>query len=458
MIYVSHPGTLSIIIPVEKDRVGELSRYLEGAGEDSSPWMQAFERLGTIHFARWVLVPESDDGVYGPLLAFESNHDGSEDEQLRDLVTELGPEIDALLRHCEGYPQSKTPPTYGSRLAFLEQHVNSHVSPYRAHPNLEVDRIRKDIELKTKIGAFVEAERRAGRLPASPVEIHRAVKDHAFQALKDLDPTPHERELPTPAALYVRAGVLVMLLALVIAAALREALSLGELATGLAAAGALLGIVGLAFALYLAFRAFVISVEKQEEATADAVRAKVIDEPDKQMAAIFYWEDQQTQNALTHLVPVKADWRRRLILSVMLFAVRFLAATYYTQGKLGPIDSIHCARWIRIDGGKRLLFFSNYDGSWESYLGEFVDKLAYWLTAVWSNTEEFPTTRDMFHSGAADEEWFKRWTRKHQLYTHVWYSAYPNTSVQNVLANAALREGLSKNLTDKELRAWLRLL
>jgi hypothetical protein len=143
---------------------------------------------------------------------------------------------------------------------------------------------------------------------------------------------------------------------------------------------------------------------------------------------------------------------------VILFAVRTLAKMLYVHGKLGPIDTIHCARWVRIDKGDRLLFFSNYDGSWESYLGEFVDKLSLWLTAVWSNTHEFPTTTNLFRDGARDEEWFKRWTRKNQLYTHVWYAAYPNTSVQNVNESAALREGLHKNLTDQELRAWLRLL
>lgn len=457
MIFVSHPGTLSIVIPVKRDSVAELDRYLRGAGDDASPWMRAFEKIGTVHFARWVLIPPSEDGDYGPLLAFESNHDGSLDDQLRDLVVELGPELDTLLRHCEGYTE-RPAPTYGSRLSFLEQHVNTRVSPYRAHPNLDVKRIRDDITLKQSLAQFVEEERRAGRLPSAPLEIHRVVKQYAFTQLKHLDPTPHDRELPSVAGFYGRIVLLALVLIVLSTAALREALSLGGAGTALAALGSTVGLAALVGAVYFGFRSFVISVEKEEEVDADKVRARVVEEADTVMRPIFYEEDQQTQNALTHLVAVKPDWRRGLILTIMLLAVRLLAATLYVHGKLGSIDSIHCARWIRIDGGKRVLFFSNYDGSWESYLGEFVDKLAYWLTAVWSNTRDFPTTRDMFHSGAQDEEWFKRWTRKHQLYTHVWYSAYPNTSVQNVLANASLREGLSKNLTDQELRAWLRML
>jgi hypothetical protein len=147
------------------------------------------------------------------------------------------------------------------------------------------------------------------------------------------------------------------------------------------------------------------------------------------------------------------------VLRVVLFGVGLLARTLYVHGKLATIDSIHCARWILIDGGRRLLFFSNYDGSWESYLGEFVDKLSFWLTAVWSNTRRFPTTVGTFSGrGAKDEEWFKRWTRQRQLPTQVWYAAYPNLSVQNVIANAKLREGLNKKLVDQELRDWLRLI
>ena len=64
-------------------------------------------------------------------------------------------------------------------------------------------------------------------------------------------------------------------------------------------------------------------------------------------------------------------------------------------GSLGGITSIHFGRWVLIDEGKparRLVFMSDYDGSWESYLGEFVDRAAEGLSAVWSNTEDFPPT------------------------------------------------------------------
>ena len=35
------------------------------------------------------------------------------------------------------------------------------------------------------------------------------------------------------------------------------------------------------------------------------------------------------------------------------------------------ISTIHFARWVVIDNDQRLLFTSNFDGSWETYLRDF---------------------------------------------------------------------------------------
>jgi hypothetical protein len=106
----------------------------------------------------------------------------------------------------------------------------------------------------------------------------------------------------------------------------------------------------------------------------------------------------------------------------------------------------------------RLLFFSNYDGSWESYLGDFIDKASLGLSAVWSNTEGFPRTRWLIKEGSRDEERFKRWTRDHQLPTPIWYSAYPDRSVQNVLDDARFREDALRPLDETGAREWLKAL
>ena len=170
-------------------------------------------------------------------------------------------------------------------------------------------------------------------------------------------------------------------------------------------------------------------------------------------------EDFQVQNQLTHIIDVKPGLFRLGTLRLVLWAINLLARYQFNQGALGGITSIHFARWALVDGGKRLLFFSNYDGSWESYLGDFIDKASSGLTGVWSNTKGFPRTKNLVEQGATDEERFKSWTRCNQLPTQLWYSAYPELTVFNIKQNAIVCAGLAeKPATREAMLAWLECL
>ena len=75
-----------------------------------------------------------------------------------------------------------------------------------------------------------------------------------------------------------------------------------------------------------------------------------------------------------------------------------------------------------IDGGKNLLFLSNYDGSWENYLDDFIDLASPGLTAIWSNTVGFPRSYFLVGGGSRDENLFKTMTRQSQVPSLVWYT------------------------------------
>jgi hypothetical protein len=179
-------------------------------------------------------------------------------------------------------------------------------------------------------------------------------------------------------------------------------------------------------------------------------------------------EDHQVlvQNQLTHIVEVKDGWFRDVLVRFVLRVINLLAAQVYYKGALGGIPSIHFARWVLIDK-KTLLFFSNFDGSWENYLGDFIDRAAAGLTGVWSNTVGFPRTLwktprrtelVYFTGGAKNDEAFKNWTRHHQIPTQFWYSAYPRLTVQNVNNNTEIRAGLIEDMTNEEAKTWCQLL
>jgi hypothetical protein len=169
-------------------------------------------------------------------------------------------------------------------------------------------------------------------------------------------------------------------------------------------------------------------------------------------------EDHLIQNQMTDVVFVKRGLFRQLLLRSVLWTINWLARHVYNKGELGGIPSIHFARWVIFDEGRRLAFFSNFDGSWESYLDDFIDKAAGGLTAVWSNAYQFPKSYLLYFGGARDEQKFKHYVRDTQMPTQVWYSAYPDLSVQNVNDNARVRKMLSGNPSLKEVETCLRLL
>ena len=168
--------------------------------------------------------------------------------------------------------------------------------------------------------------------------------------------------------------------------------------------------------------------------------------------------DGHRQNEMGHVIDVKSGPLRWFAMRLSLAAVGWLAKYWHNEGVLAGIASIHYARWAILPGN-RLLFVTNYDGTWEHYLGEFVDHGAPGLSAVWSNTKEFPRTKLLVGAGGRDEQAFKRWARHKQCESVVWYSAYPHLSIQNVLRNEELRKGLVEGLrTEKDIQKWLSLI
>ena len=170
------------------------------------------------------------------------------------------------------------------------------------------------------------------------------------------------------------------------------------------------------------------------------------------------------QNHLVSLTHVKPGLLPVLSLRLTLLAVRLLSRFWYNNGKLGGISTILSARWVVIDGGRRLLFLDHYSGAWNSYLNEFIDMTAvFGLNAIWTNTfisvrgsrYGFPETEYYFWKGAQAEQPFKAYVRHSQIETLAWYSAYPTVSTVNVNTNAGVRQSLFMPLVSCEIDALL---
>ena len=102
-----------------------------------------------------------------------------------------------------------------------------------------------------------------------------------------------------------------------------------------------------------------------------------------------------------------------------------------------------------------MLFQANYDGSWESYLEDFIMKAHQGQTAAWSNGVGFPRTKFLVYGGAEDGDRFKRWVRRQQVLAPFWYSRFPKLTTDQIRNNALIRDGLARAMTEEKAHAWL---
>lgn len=109
------------------------------------------------------------------------------------------------------------------------------------------------------------------------------------------------------------------------------------------------------------------------------------------------------------------------------------------EGFVSPVRSfsgIHFARWTLIDGDTRLLFTTNFDGTWEDYIGDFVRKIPWSLGLIWCNCEGYPPDftgpNGEPRAGASDHALFSRFVRHYQVPAGLFYAHYGNLGVRDI--------------------------
>jgi len=400
---------LTIIAPVRAGAREGLAGRLERIEHEV---VRALGDVKSLHFGRFVLIENTPGDAGGALrLVFESNHDGDEAAHLAELASVLARFEDDLFGSWEGYAR-------GQLAAFAAGHARRASSFYLGHPGLSVGQIKNDCHVRLRLEDLLDEEQAAGRVQGSTA-VDLRTRLLARLAAEPLSTEPVDRGLPAQPwarlVMYVGIGSLVIVMGSV-----------------------LLPLTAL--------------VELWEHRHEDPQR--LVAEDDERLVRIGAKEDSLGQNGLTHYVAMRRHPLRKITLPIVLWLIERARHTIAYEGTLGGISSIHFARWIDLGDGT-LLFFSNYDGSWEAYLGDFVDKAHIYLSAVWSNTKWFPRTLGLLLGGASKESEFKQWVRTCQVENQIWYSAYPELTVLDVLRNAKVREGARGALNEEQSRAWL---
>lgn len=164
-------------------------------------------------------------------------------------------------------------------------------------------------------------------------------------------------------------------------------------------------------------------------------------------------------NHMASLVLIKPGVLRGILIRVALWNVGLILRALATDGYLGSMRTIHFAHWSLASNGGRLLFFSNFDGSWESYLDDFVERAHGGLSLAWGNCVGFPPSRFLVLGGASHGRRFKAWAQHSMAPALLWFSAYPDETVNQIERQARLAEGLCRpTLSEQEAAAWVRTL
>lgn len=432
---------ITVITEIKEGKVASLKALLNQVGDDiDGNGLINFYKIETVHFMRWVVLDASMAGgrPTPPQLVLATNYDGSTDAHLMEIVTKAGPGLEAIYGHCKGFPGCKDPRAV---LGYFKQNKVRNAAFYCGTPGRSVRQIHWEAKLRNEIQDYLQESNPSQDWSRQPLrQIRKGISSNIFGKPE------YNWVLNRPTSLFLQKyGVALLLTGLFIF------LILYGFAWFLAPILTLVGTV----AVLLGIRIWwgkILHLEKED-------RKRFVPKPkapDKVEATNS--RHYRVQKQLTHIVEIKPGFIRLTTLKVVLTAIGLLARTLYNKGQLGGISTIHFARWNIIDGGRRLLFFTNFDGSWENYLGDFVDRAPLGLTAVWSNTMEFPPSKKLFWEGAQNSPQFKAWAHDKELEAQVWYSAYKYFTTHNIDTNSRIRNGIIGNLSQSKTEEWLQLL
>ena len=175
------------------------------------------------------------------------------------------------------------------------------------------------------------------------------------------------------------------------------------------------------------------------------------------VAQMLQREDWIAQNHMASVVHIRPGVLRALIIRAGHRGLGLLLRVKATDGYLGSMRTVHFAHWAFLNNGSRLLFVSNFDQSWGSYLDDFIEKAAVGLTLAWGCGVGFPPTDFLITGGAARGRLFKNWALASRSVSRFWCSAYPDLSVDQIERNHRVVQGLRKDrLADEQLASWMR--
>ncbi len=162
------------------------------------------------------------------------------------------------------------------------------------------------------------------------------------------------------------------------------------------------------------------------------------------------------QNHVMAVGKLKPGLFRKMVHAFSLWSIGMSVKHWFRPGLINHMGTIHYARWWRIPGTETVSFYSNFDGSWENYLEDFIMRNRWGQSVGWSNWQGFPKTRFLMLGGAGDADGFKRWVRIVQQIAPFWYSRFPDLATERIRNNGMIHIGTGLAESATEAEEWIR--
>lgn len=381
-----------------------------------------FRSFEELHVARFVVVDDptlGDQAVYSgsqfdpPVsLAFMGFSDCGRDQMLSEFARRA-PGLRKVFGYCEGFDDDT------DLISWLRDHSRSSATDYVNCQGRSMNQVREEDGLQKALRrGLTAAIKQDADAPADPSALAIRLREEVNQPLTGI---------PSPSFLD----------------RLRKWASFASVPLALLLLSPVILVLAIPFALILRHK------EKRDPVIAPRPSAERIE-------MLSRYESHDVTNPFSAVGSLKTGLFRSATARVAFWLLRWSAENLYTKGRLARVGTIHFARWFYIDDGKRLVFTSNYDGSLEAYMDDFINKVSFGLNLVFSNGIGYPHTDWLIIGGARKEQDFKSFLRHHQLPTDVWYKAAHGLSTYDMARNTRIREGYENGFkSNREAARWL---
>lgn len=437
-MHTVHAG-FSISVAVKSGQEQAVQQLLEDLNKDpgNNPKIP-FAKSPTTHFVNSVLLPAQDSHgkLLPPTLMLMTSYTGPRKVHLDELVRIGGDGLRELFGHCVGY-QSAADTSDDALKRFMKKHRRADTF-YTGMQYITHADIGREEALREAIETFVDDEHdQLVRLPPMAIrgKIQEFVKSRSEFAWAM---APWKKSFMDFWMLFRGLIFFLIILATLVLSPI----------LWLIFKGAVLGALAITFGSLLAIIVLLILVFRLNELRDHPVAGR---NPDAMVRSIQATQNHPVINEMTVAGPLKKGWIRPVFIYTALRTVVFLRGLMY-------IPTVATARWVLFDGGRRLLFMSNFANLSTGYVRDFIDskKRGSRINILFGQGYAYPTTKWVIGLGAIDNpNGFMDVVSMNQHRTQFWYWPYRHLSIDNININRKIRLGLYAEQTPEETAAWL---